>query len=109
MSEYVRLLHPSVIYSKKQLLQSQMEVLKNLQRIKAYHQFRDQELNLKIELKNKLDELKTDIQLFEKMLPKAPNQQKEENELEFSPQAQAKRDTLEEEIENIRSKLRQLQ
>jgi len=107
MAEYVRLLKPSVLYAKKQMLQSQLESLTIVQRIKKYHELRQEELILKIELKKKLDEAKTEISIFEKMLPKPRTET--EPEFEMPIERQLKRNALEEEIESIRTKLVQLQ
>jgi len=107
MVEYVRLLKPSALYAQKQLLQSQLESLTIVQRIKRYHELRKEELILKIALKKKLDEIKTDISIFEKMLPKPQRTAEEEAILPI--ERQLRRNALEDEINTIRAKLSQLQ
>ena len=107
MVEYVRLLKPSAVYAQKQLLQSQLESLTIIQRIKRYHELRKEELILKITLKKKLDEIKTDLSIFEKMLPKPQKGTEEESILPI--EKQLKRNALEEEINAIRAKLANLQ
>ncbi len=103
----MRFAHPSVVYAKKQLLQSQLEIISTLQRVKKYHAIREEELSLKLELKKKFDELKTEVAVFEKILPK--QQRKEEDSFELPVEKQIKRSELEDEIDNIKAKLAQLQ
>jgi hypothetical protein len=102
MSEYIKLAHSAVVYSKKNLLQSQLESLHILQKIDAYKKFRSEELNLKIALKKKLDEARTEIAAFVKLMPKS-SMPKEE--IELNPEQQAKRQSLETEVEVIKQKL----
>ena len=104
--EYVRILRPSAIYAKKQFLQSQLESLTIVQRTKRYHELRKEELILKIALKKKLDDIKTEISLFEKMLPKS--QKVAEEDLSIPVERQLRRNALEDEINTIRAKLAQL-
>ena len=106
MVEYVRLLKPSALYAKKQLLQSQLESLNIIKRIKRYHELRKEELILKIALKKKLEDIKTELNIFERFLPKT---QKGEEDLSMPIERQIKRNALEDEINSIKDKLAQLQ
>ena len=105
MSEYIRFLPPSVLYVRKQLLQSQLESLNVLQRLDSYKKMRSQELELKVALKKKLDETEAEILAYIKLMPKVPASY---DEPELTPEQKAKRQSLASEIEVIKQKLTML-
>jgi len=102
MSEYIKLANPTVVYTKKQLLQSQLEFLKVLQKIDTFKKLRLEELDLKIAMKNKLNEINAEMVLYKKLMPQTSTP---EEELELTPEQQIKRNSLETEIEVIKKKL----
>lgn len=105
-SEYVHISANEKIYSKKSLLQSQLELISLIKHLENYKNFRSQEILLKISLKNKIEELQSLILLLEKLLPKTSLSKKE-----ITPQpkettkAKKRRASLEEEVEEIRKKI----
>lgn len=102
-SEYVRCSHPEVIYGEKNLLQCQIGILEISKKLKGYESLRKEEFILKIALKNKIDELKNNMEALNKMLPRAkmPEKKKDNEDHLFRKEHL----TLDEEIEQIRKKL----
>ncbi len=116
-SEYIRLTSDEKSYSEKSLLSSQMNSLTSLQHMKKYHQLRKQEFTFKVQLKNKLSELYNELHLLDKLLPhstlfqeKKPIQKDTEEELIISIHSseKAKEDEIQEQLEEIRKKLKRL-
>lgn len=105
--QYVKVSSPEMAYGKKNLLTSQLEMLNILKRCKQYKKLREEEFVLKIALKNKVDEAKNNLIVLEKLLPRMDMPHSEE----VLPQIriEKERSTLEDEIEEIKRKLAQLQ
>lgn len=106
-SEYVRLSPPENNFGQKNLLGAQLELL-NL--IKSFHKFRvlrDEELILKITLKNYIEETKKQVLSLERILPRAEYKEKGEDGEEEDKKN--RKLTLEEEIAKVRAKLSKLQ
>lgn len=76
--EYVNLSSSEIEYGQRNLLNSELEILETIKLSTSYHHLRKQEINLKIEFKKKLSELKQAVAEFEKLLP----DMKEEKPLE---------------------------
>ncbi len=104
--EYVKLDPSEQIYGKKQLLHSQMEILDIMKRYKEFTKLRKLELKLKTLLKKKVSEVKEETKLLETILPKVKHTDPEEKTLRDYPK---KRSDLEDEIDEIRRKLAELQ
>jgi len=68
-AEYVRLTGEEALFQKKGLLETQMNVLQAVKRLKAYRAIREEELLLKIQLKQKCDALSEQIELLNRLLP----------------------------------------
>jgi hypothetical protein len=106
-SEFVRFLNTEANYEKKHLLSSELEVLNILKSLRAYRELRKEEFVLKITLKNKVQEVLSFLEDFEKRLPKSQFEvEKTEKE---DKDEKKKMLTLEQEIEEVRMKLDKLQ
>jgi hypothetical protein len=105
-SEYVRLSATEKVYSKKNLLQAQLDLISLIKRLENYKAIRSEELLLKISLKNKIEELKNLIALLEKLLPKTSfMEEKHFAETKEKKKERKRRLSLEEEVEEIRRKI----
>jgi len=107
-SQYVKLSKPEIVYSQKNLLRTQIEVLNILKSYKVYQRLRKKEFMLKIELKNKINEVKDNIILLEKILPKMLLNNMEKNKPISTAIMREEDLTLEQEVERIRQKLSRL-
>ena len=104
--EYVKFSVPEVMYSRKNLLQSQIGLLNLAKSCEEYRKLRKDELALKIVLKTKLDELKNSLGILNSLLPKIKigSQSFLENSREIEA-TRKKRLSLEQEIDLIKKKL----
>ena len=81
---HIKLEHMEALQSKKDILSSEMNLLRILQIIKKHHELRSKELQLKLKLKKKTKEMISNIKKLQKILPELeiPNiLQKEGNEI----------------------------
>lgn len=104
--EFVQVSGPARVYAQKNLFHSQLSLLNT---VKIYHRYKllkKEELKLKDLLRKKINELKTEINNFDKLLPKTHHKA----EVKQKPKKEVKkRDELEIEIDKIRMKLAELQ
>ncbi|HLC72014.1 MAG TPA: hypothetical protein VJH37_00360 [Candidatus Nanoarchaeia archaeon] len=111
--EHVRIQQAECVFSEKNLLHAQLDVISLIKRYESFKAFRAEELLLKIALKSKIAEAKDSLALFEKLLPKpaiVPKTVKHEShEYSHHEAAHKKKQTLETEVEEIRRKLASLQ
>lgn len=107
-AEYVRLSPPEKDYGQKSLLNGQLELLRLIQSFHRFRVLRDEELILKVTLKNYLEETDKEIKKLERILPKA-EYKKKEDESDEDKEDRKKKLSLEEEIAKVRSKLAKLQ
>ncbi len=106
--EHVRLQQAECLFGEKNLLHAQLDVISLLKRYDSYRALRSQEMLLKISLKTKLAEARDSLAFFEKLLPKPaimPKAQKQHQEHDPDHGAHNKRQTLQDEVEEIRRKL----
>lgn len=110
MTEYVKLSRSEKNYGQKNLLQAQLSLLEVTKHCKAYQDFRKEELILKITLKNKVDQVKENLAILDKILPKTKFMDKHESkDSREKSDIFAKKDlSLEQEIDKIRRKLSSL-
>ncbi|MBU0906708.1 MAG: hypothetical protein KKD18_02910 [Nanoarchaeota archaeon] len=106
-SEFVRISVPEVGFGKKNLLNGQLELLKLAQSFHRFRVLRDEELILKVTLKNYLEEASKEIDRLERFLPRAEYKEKKEDE--GDDEDRKKKLSLEEEIAKVRAKLSKLQ
>lgn len=108
-AEYVRLVPSESNFGQKNLLNTQLELLRLIQSFHKFRVLRDEELVLKVTLKNYIEETSKEIVKLERLLPKAEYKEKTE-EVVKKPEEKKKphRLTLEEEIEKVRAKLGKL-
>ncbi len=107
-AEYVRLSPPEKNFGQKNLLGAQLELLRLIQIFHRFRILRDEELILKITLKNYIEETSKEILRLERILPRAEYKEKGEED-EEGGEDKTKRLTLEEEIAKVRAKLAKLQ
>ena len=115
-SEYVEVMAAEREYGSRNLLQSQINIISMMKREHVFKELRTKETHLKLELKRKIDEALNEIDILEKALPKAKEQEKKEEakikrEMQKAPliSKAKKRTVLDEELEKIKRKLAQLQ
>lgn len=111
--EHIRLQQAERIFSEKNLLHAQLNIISLMKRYEAYKELRLQELLLKIALKTRLAEARNTLMLFDKLLPKpaiVPKAIKHSDAGYASTiAAHKKKQTLETEVDEIRRKLAALQ
>ena len=105
--EYVKLTASEQAYSKKELLMSQMETLNIMKRYQKYKELRKQELALKSILKRKIGEVREELSVIDRSLPRMKEKTEEDNQVIRIPIK--KRHDLESEIEEIKRKIERLQ
>ncbi len=115
-NEYVRLTTAEVNYTKKHLLNIELESLTSLKKLKEYKDLRSKELNMKISLKTALDSLSQELIIMDKLLPHTSWDKKDNDEMIPSihtmeiPQLKAQENNeLENQLDEIRKKLARLQ
>lgn len=99
-SEYVGLSYGEKIFTQKNMLHSQLELLSGVKKLKNYKKLRLDEFKLKVELKNKIGLLLDDLRKLEKILPEVDYARKSKGVKE--------KGKLEQEIAEIRKKLAKL-
>jgi len=67
--EYIQLSASELDYGEKSLLNAELELLGAMKLSDSYHELRKQEINLKLQLKKKVGELKQNFAELEKCLP----------------------------------------
>lgn len=114
--EYIRLTDAEVNYTKKHLLNTELESLTSIKKLSSYKDLRNKELTLKVSLKTALDSLSQQLVLLDKLLPHTSLDKQEKEEMQPSihmpetPLFEDKKDNdLEKQLEEIRRKLSRLQ
>jgi hypothetical protein len=117
--EYVRLTDTEVNYTKKHLLNTELEALTSLKKLKQYKKLRNEELAIKVSLKSSLDSLSQQLIILNKLLPHTSWDKKEQEEMKSSITTMNEPETplfedktnnnLENQLEEIRRKLARLQ
>jgi hypothetical protein len=69
--EFVKLTSAEKTYTEKSLLEVQAQFISVLQHLSNYHNQRDEELKLKLALRNKIEESKEFLESLDKSLPKS--------------------------------------
>lgn len=123
-NEYVKISHPELVFGKANLLQSEINILTIMKNYRTFQSIRKEELFLKIELKNKIEELKAFANNLDKMIPQVEKDKREKEKkiqreikqvIQKSQEAEEKKEqkegktSLEQEIEAIRERLKKLQ
>ena len=108
---HIGLNREELVNSKRDILSTEANLIRILQIIKKYRTLRTNELKLKTRLLKKLKETKTELKKLEEILPKPkiPKilQRIENKKEEFK--ISSKKDNLEEQLEEIQKKLRELE
>jgi uncharacterized protein YwgA len=106
-AEFVRLSPPETEFGHRNVLNGQLDLLKL---IKSFHRFRvlrDEELVLKVTLKNYIDATNKEINRLGRLLPKAAYKEASEEKGKKEKKKKEKL-SLEEEIAKVRAKLSKL-
>jgi len=115
-SEYVKLVHAEKVYGERNLLQTRLSIVSIQKNLKQYKEIRKQELDLRLELKKKVQETKKALDDLEKNLPITKLLEKEMRvkkiEAVAKPAEKAEKEVmatgLESEIRNIQKRLAQI-
>lgn len=129
-NEYVRLSGEELNYTKKSLLNTQLNSLNSLKNLQKFKELRNDELTLKISVKTSLDSLQQQLILLDKLLPHSSWKKPKEEEMlpsihtteYFEPQKEPlsikkqekeirnkeKEDSIESQLADIKSKLQRL-
>lgn len=110
--EHIRITPEEKIYGEKQLLYSQLELISFLKRYESFRNLRNEELLLKIALKNKIEETKKSIEVLNRLLPRPSLLPKEKEHHQKKTQTEIKKPkhlSLEGEVDEIQRKLKRLQ
>ena len=114
-SEYIKLVYAEKVYGEKNLLQSRLSVLSINKNVKAYKELRKQELDLRLQLKTRIQEAKKALDDLEKELPitKLMSRQRrvekaEAAPVEGAPEEKVMATGLEPEIEKIQKRLAEI-
>ena len=108
---HVRLEYEDAIQSKKDVLSSEMDLLKIIQTMKRYHEIRSEEFRLKIKLYRQIKTLLAEIRRLQKELPKLeiPQILKEHETKEISSKEKhISNDNIESQLIKIQEKLNSL-
>lgn len=103
-SEHVLLSPEEQVYGQGNLLQIQLDLINSAKNIKIFKSLRKDELNLKIQLKNKVELALENLDILDKMLPRAKMKEQIHQELELDKE----RVVLEDEAETLRKKIESL-
>jgi hypothetical protein len=112
---HIKLEYEEALQSKKDILSSQMAMLKIERTIRGYHSYRSQGFELKINLSKKIRELKSNIWNLQKILPrlKIPEILRKEERVKKehkSPERKKPQEgNLEEQLQDIQRRLNELQ
>lgn len=111
---HIKFENREAVLSKKDILSSQMILLKILKSIRGYNFYRSKELELKSLLYKKIKELETDIGKLQKTLPKAKmpdilTREKQEKKEYKTGKTKTYDKSLEDQLREIESRLNQLQ
>lgn len=113
-SEYIKISYLESLYSQKNLLLSEMELLTSTKHLLEYKNLRKRENNLKISLKTRMKECLSLIKDLESSTPKVklyPEQQSSSESLNNTNQTatEIESNTLDLELQRIKNKLSALQ
>ncbi len=103
---YAMISAPEKSYGEESLLQTQMALLNSLNRLRDYRKLRKEEINLKVSLKSKIDEVFVLISELRKMFPKV--EKKTESDDIFEDFRDREDLSVRDEIERISMKLERL-
>jgi hypothetical protein len=106
--EHIKISSQELSNNKRNLLESQFSLLNSIKLLREYKKYRKTELDLKVQLKTKIDETLSEIIILEKILPKSSfdDESKEKNKIDKEIISHTKKDlSLEEELDQIKRKL----
>jgi len=113
---HIKLEFEEALQSKKDILSSEINLLRIARILKNYHSLRSKELKLKLTLYKKIKEMKSSVRKLEQTLPKIkiPKilEDKDYLEEEIKPKETKKimhEDNIEEQLKDIQAKLNSLQ
>lgn len=105
---HVKLNYNELIISKKEVLSTEANLIRILQRMKEYNALRNREFNAKLRFLRKLKETKSEIKKLEQFLPKIELEEIPK-ETKITKTIAPKKDNLKIELEEIQRKLKILE
>ena len=111
MTEYVKFSGPESVYGQKYLLHSELDLIGIVKKIKNYKKLRQEELVLRVALKEKIDSFLESLKMLDKLLPhdKLPGLSKKRHAHDVPGVTQDRESlSLEQELEIIRRRLERL-
>ena len=112
---HIKFEYESALESKKDILASEIDLLKISQRVEKYHKLRNKEFDIKENINKKLKSLKLDIGRLQNLLPKIkipkilkPETEREEKVI-VKKEKKPEQDKVEYELEEIQKRLSALQ
>ena len=109
-SEYIRFESQELLNGQRALLESQVNFLNSLKNLGNYKKLRNEQFNLKIGLKTKLEALQQELIILDKTLPHTSNSSFQSEEERFEQSVMHKEQTsIEKELEEIQNKLKSMQ
>lgn len=105
--EYIGLNQASQVYLKKNLLYCEMGLLNSLKRYQKYKKLRKEETLIKDFLRKKISRIKEEFKELDKTLPRVEHKELLAASLQ-TPREKKHRSQLEEEIDEIKRKLEEL-
>jgi len=112
---HIKFEYDSALDCKKDILSSEIDLLRMSQKLENYHDLRNEELDLKVKVEKRLKALKLDIGRLQNLLPKIkiPKILKPESERKEEPVhkevTRPKEDKIETELQEIQKRLSSLQ
>ena len=113
---HIKFEYDSALDCKKDILSSEIDLLRMSQKLENYHDLRDQELDLKIKVEKKIKALKLDIGRLQNLLPKIkipkilkPETERKEEPVHREVVKKPKEDKIESELQEIQKRLSSLQ
>ncbi len=112
---HIKLEQSEAIKSKKDILESEVNLLKIIKILKRYNSFRSEELKTKVKLHRKLVEIRTILSKLQKILPKIEIPEILKDNEEFKEKSESKKieepydEEIEHQLQEIQNKLRNLE
>jgi hypothetical protein len=106
---YIKLEYEEAVKAKRDILFSEMNLLKIAKRIKKYEDFRKEELNSKLNISKNIKEIKTNIGKLQRILPKLEIPEILKKPQEIFEMARTKSKIKDEYEEDIEYELKEIQ
>lgn len=108
-AKHIRIEHPDAVASKKELLITEMNILKVVRRVINFKNLRKKEFTLRAKIKTDINSLRAKIKLFESSLPKEESKEKIEKKIAEKRKETRENFDIQMQLEEIQSKLNELE